>query len=113
MISKIIQAHSFYHTCRYICQKPGAEVLHTEGVREHDYKLMAADFEMQQKVQEKVMEVWPKITSENLAQLTDVQGYCDEFYRLFGFNMPQVDYDADIDPIVKIPSLSNERQAAE
>ena len=47
MISKYIPANSFYHTCRYICNKEGAEVLLTEGVRGHDYKLMANDFEMQ------------------------------------------------------------------
>lgn len=27
MISKPVPAHSFYHTCRYICQKKGAEIL--------------------------------------------------------------------------------------
>lgn len=50
MISKIIRADSFYHTCRYICNKPEAEVLIAEGVREHDFKLMAKDFEMQQQL---------------------------------------------------------------
>ena len=50
MISKPVPANSFYHTCRYICNKPGAEVLLTEGVRGHDYKLMAADFETQQQL---------------------------------------------------------------
>src|SRR6187200_14240 len=50
MISKPVQANSFYHTCRYIAQKQGAEVLIAEGVRGHDYKLMAADFEMQQQL---------------------------------------------------------------
>ncbi len=50
MISKYIPANSFYHTCRYICNKPGAMILVTEGVREHDYKLMAADFETQQQL---------------------------------------------------------------
>ena len=48
MISKPVPASSFYHTCRYICQKPGAVILATEGVREHDYKLMAEDFLRQQ-----------------------------------------------------------------
>lgn len=50
MISKPVPANSFYHTCRYITNKPGAEVLITEGVRGHDYKLMAADFELQQQL---------------------------------------------------------------
>jgi len=50
MISKVVAANSFYHTCRYICNKPGAEVLVAEGVRGHDYKLMAEDFVMQQEM---------------------------------------------------------------
>jgi hypothetical protein len=47
MISKVVPADSFYHTCRYITNKPGAEVLEVEGVRGHSFKLMAADFENQ------------------------------------------------------------------
>src|SRR5437868_3880194 len=50
MISKVVAANSFYHACRYICNKPGAEVLVAEGVRGHDYKLMAEDFVMQQQM---------------------------------------------------------------
>ncbi|MEP6748324.1 MAG: relaxase/mobilization nuclease domain-containing protein [Bacteroidota bacterium] len=50
MISKPVPANSFYHTCRYIAQKQGAEVLLSEGVRTHDFKLMAADFEMQKRL---------------------------------------------------------------
>ncbi len=50
MISKPVPANSFYHTCRYIAQKQGAEVLLAEGVRTHDFKLMAADFEMQKQL---------------------------------------------------------------
>ena len=50
MISKPVPASSFYHTCRYICNKPGAEVILTEGVRGHDYKLMAEDFLSQQQM---------------------------------------------------------------
>lgn len=50
MISKPIPANSFYHTCSYICNKPGAEVLITQGVRGHDYKLMADDFKTQQQL---------------------------------------------------------------
>ena len=48
MISKHLTAHSFYHTCRYISNKPGAELLIAEGVRGYDIKLMAEDFSQQQ-----------------------------------------------------------------
>lgn len=45
MISKVFPGHHFYHAVRYVCQqqkKP--EILITEGVRAHDYRLMAQDF---------------------------------------------------------------------
>lgn len=48
MISKALKADSFYHTCRYVCQKKGAEVLLADGVRSHDFRLMAEDFTRQQ-----------------------------------------------------------------
>jgi hypothetical protein len=47
MISKNFPGHSFYHAARYMCNKPEAEVLATEGVRGHDYRLMAEDFNRQ------------------------------------------------------------------
>lgn len=50
MISKVVPANSFYHTCRYIANKPGADVLDVEGVRGHSYKLMAEDFITQQEM---------------------------------------------------------------
>ena len=50
MISKVVPADSVYHTCRYICNKPGSEVLITDGVREYDHKLMAEDFIRQQQL---------------------------------------------------------------
>ena len=48
MISKFLKANSFYHTCRYICQKKGAQVLVAEGVRGYDFRLMSEDFYRQQ-----------------------------------------------------------------
>jgi len=63
------------------------------------------DWEMQADVQQKIAELWPQVVSENITQLTDIQGYCDDFYRLFGFHASGVDYDADVDPDVKIESL--------
>jgi len=47
MISKSVSAGSFYHTSKYITEKTGAEILLSEGVRGHDYKLMVDDFETQ------------------------------------------------------------------
>jgi enoyl-[acyl-carrier protein] reductase/trans-2-enoyl-CoA reductase (NAD+) len=40
------------------------------------------------------------VTTENLFQLTDYQGYKDEFLKLFGFGVAGIDYEADVDPVV-------------
>lgn len=51
MISKVITGKTFYGTCRYICMdQKRALVLETDGVRGHNYKLMAADFDMQREL---------------------------------------------------------------
>jgi enoyl-[acyl-carrier protein] reductase/trans-2-enoyl-CoA reductase (NAD+) len=60
------------------------------------------DREMQPDVQHKVAELWPLINTENLPQLTDIDGYRVEFLKLFGFGLRGVDYDADVDPHVTI-----------
>ncbi|HEX4044834.1 MAG TPA: enoyl-ACP reductase FabV [Gammaproteobacteria bacterium] len=64
------------------------------------------DLEMRPDVQEAVMTLWPQVTTENLLQLTDILGYRETFYQLFGFHVPGVDYTVDIQPTVKIESLA-------
>jgi len=58
------------------------------------------DWELRDEVQNGVKETWPKVTTENLFELTDYQGYKDEFLRLFGFGIEGIDYEADVDPVV-------------
>lgn len=50
MFSKVFSGHSFYHACRYIVNKPEAEVLECVGLREHNYQVMADDFILQQQL---------------------------------------------------------------
>ena len=41
-------------------------------------------------------------TTENLREVTDFDGYQAEFLKLFGFGFPQIDYDAETDPVVEL-----------
>ena len=48
MLSKILTGHSFYGSVRYVHQDESrATILATEGVRDHNYKLIIQDFELQ------------------------------------------------------------------
>jgi enoyl-[acyl-carrier protein] reductase/trans-2-enoyl-CoA reductase (NAD+) len=58
------------------------------------------DREMRPEVQRQIADLWPRITTETLGELTDIQGYRTEFLKLFGFGLPGVDYEADTDPQV-------------
>lgn len=50
------------------------------------------DREMRPDVQSVVTDLWPQVTTENLAQLTDFAGFKREFRNLFGFEVEGVDY---------------------
>ena len=59
------------------------------------------DWELREDVQQTCRDLWPSITTENLSELTDYTGYKQEFLRLFGFGLDEVDYDADVNPDVQ------------
>lgn len=60
------------------------------------------DWEMRPDVQEEVKKIWPQITTENLRTITDYDSYETEFLKLFGFGLPGIDYDADVEPHVTL-----------
>ncbi|MCM5682276.1 trans-2-enoyl-CoA reductase family protein [Schlegelella sp. S2-27] len=68
-------------------------------------RLRVDDQELDPRVQSRVLALWPQVTDATLGELTDFAGYKTEFLRLFGFEMPGVDYDVDVDPDVPIPGL--------
>ena len=63
------------------------------------------DWELDEKVQSEVRKAWKEVTTENMKQYCDIDGYWDDFYHMFGFNYDNVDYQEDVDPMVEIPSL--------
>ena len=58
------------------------------------------DWEMEEKIQDAVTKVWPLVSTENLEELTDFEGYQTDFLRLFGFGIKGVDYEAEVEPEV-------------
>ena len=57
-------------------------------------------------VQKLVGERWDMVNTENLTEFGDFEGYQSSFLRLFGFGLEGVDYAADTEVDVKIPSLA-------
>ena len=80
----------------------GAEIVTDEKGR-----IRIDDWEMSKNVQDKVADLWSKATTENIAEIGDLEGYRKDFYNLFGFDVNDIDYKADTDEMVEIESIKS------
>ncbi|MGL4740922.1 MAG: enoyl-ACP reductase FabV [Sarcina sp.] len=55
------------------------------------------DLEMREDVQEEILKIWPLINSDNVFEITDVKGFREDFFKLFGFGFDNIDYNLDVD----------------
>ena len=67
-------------------------------------RIRVDDWEMEPDVQQAVADIWPGITSETLYAQSDYAGYQKNFLNLFGFELPGVDYDEDVEVELDLPS---------
>lgn len=63
------------------------------------------DLEMRPDVQEEVDRLWKEVTTDNIATISDIEGYRNDFFNLFGFNFDTIDYEADTNEVVEVPSI--------
>jgi enoyl-[acyl-carrier protein] reductase/trans-2-enoyl-CoA reductase (NAD+) len=88
-----------------------------ENIIEHIYRLFATqlakgavpnlddvgrirvdDLELADSVQDEVRRRWAAVTTENVAELGDLEGFRRDFLKIFGFGIDGVDYEAEQDP---------------
>jgi len=69
-------------------------------------RIRVDDWEMKPALQELVGQRWAEVNTENFAQLGDFEGYQTSFLRLFGFGLEGVDYNAEVDVSIGVPSLA-------
>lgn len=68
-------------------------------------RIRVDDWEMDAEVQAEVSAIWPKVTSENLRELSDFASYQKEFLELFGFGLEGIDYSAEVEVDLPIKGL--------
>ncbi|MCT4698071.1 enoyl-ACP reductase FabV [Tenacibaculum haliotis] len=106
LLFKVMKAKGIHEGCIEQIQRLYSERLFG-GDLDLDAKgrIRVDDWEMREDVQAEIAELWKKATTENLAELGDLEGYSNEFFKLFGFKVDGVDYDADVNELVKVPSI--------
>lgn len=65
------------------------------------------DWEMAEDVQAEVAKNWNSVSTENLSDISDIEGYRKDFFNLFGFEIEGIDYEKDTNEHVKVPSIES------
>ncbi len=104
LLYKAMKEQGLHEGCIEQLQRLFAERLYNGASPQLDTegRIRIDDLEMRPDIQATVAKVWPEVTTENLAAVSDIAGYRQEFLRLFGFGLAGVDYEAEVDPDVKL-----------
>jgi enoyl-[acyl-carrier protein] reductase/trans-2-enoyl-CoA reductase (NAD+) len=107
LLYKVMKANGTHEDCIEQMDRLFREHLYMTGepVVDEGGRLRLDDLEMADDVQSLVGRRWQEVTTENLAELADFDGYKTSFLRLFGFGLEGVDYGAESDPGVGPRSL--------
>lgn len=76
-----------------------------EMLTDDEGRLRVDDWELREDVQAECNRLWDEVEQETLYELTDYALYKHEFLKLFGFDMPGVDYNKDVNPDVQFGVL--------
>ena len=106
LLFKVMKAKGTHEGCIEQVDLLFRESLYGNSPRIDDDGRWRADYkELEPEVQKAVADLWGKVQTDTIGELTDFKGYKTEFLNLFGFDMPGVDYDADVNPEVPITNL--------
>lgn len=108
LLYKIMKAEGIHEGCIEQIQRLYADRLYTGNAIPTDDKgrIRIDDWEMREDVQSQIAKLWGESTTESLVELGDLAGYKQDFLNLFGFGFEGVDYLADTDEMVMVPSIN-------
>ncbi len=107
LLYKIMKAKGTHEGCIEQIQRLYQDRLYgnNEVAVDEKGRIRIDDWELDTQVQAEVAALWATATTENLAEIGDLEGYRKDFYNLFGFDVAHVDYTADANEMVAITSL--------
>lgn len=97
ILYKVMKENGTHEGCIEQMQRLFTEISENKLNLDAEGRIRMDDLEMQPEIQEKVLELWNKITTENINDCADIAGYRKDFLELFGFGIDGVDYSADVE----------------
>ncbi len=105
ILFKVMKAKGTHEGCIEQIDRLFRAAMYGDKALDDEGRQRVDDLELLPEVQAEVAELWSQIGTDNLNELSDFAGYREEFLQLFGFEVPGVDYDADVDPVANIANL--------
>ncbi len=68
-----------------------------ERITDEEGRVRPDNLEMDEQVQSEVEDILKSVSNENVREITDIEGFIDDFMKINGFNFDNVDYDEDVD----------------
>ncbi|ESU20448.1 hypothetical protein FEDK69T_29680 [Flavobacterium enshiense DK69] len=108
LLYKIMKEEGIHEGCIEQMQRLFEQRLYNGSAIPTDNKgrIRIDDWEMREDVQGRIAKLWNESTTESLAEIGDLAGYKQDFLNLFGFGFEGVDYLADADEMVQVPSIA-------
>jgi enoyl-[acyl-carrier protein] reductase/trans-2-enoyl-CoA reductase (NAD+) len=105
ILYRIMKAKGTHEGCIEQIQRLFATQLYNGSALAFDEagRVRVDDWEMRPDVQAAIAPIWMQVSTENLEAITDIAGYRAEFLKLFGFGLPGIDYNADVEPHILMP----------
>lgn len=110
LLYKLMKEQGTHEGCIEQCYRLFKDFLYADHLKLDEMGQVRIDeLEMQDDIQKKIAQLWPQVTTENVMEISDLAGYRKDFYQLFGFELEGVDYNAESDPHIGIPSINESK----
>ena len=104
LLYRVMKAKGLHEGCIEQIQRLFATRLAGNPQPDEDGRIRIDDWEMREDIQAEVAALWEKVSTENLADISDIAGYRAEFLKLFGFGLEGINYEAEAEPMQALPS---------
>jgi enoyl-[acyl-carrier protein] reductase/trans-2-enoyl-CoA reductase (NAD+) len=104
LLYRVMKEKGLHEGCIEQMYRLFAERLYSGGelLTDERGRIRIDDLEMRADVQSAVALLWDQVSSDNLADISDIEGYRADFLKLFGFGLRGVDYNAQVEPVVEL-----------
>lgn len=102
LLFKVMKANGTHEDCLRHIDRLFREILFgakTAAHTDEKGRLRVDDLELRDDIQAEIRRRWDLVTTENLPELGDLEGYRADFLKIFGFGVDGVDYDVDVSPL--------------